>query len=121
MVNDHSDLTIVRSTIDLSHNLGLTVVAEGVEDGETLERLAALHCDRAQGYFVSRPLPADAFTAWMQSPEVLDEVRAHLATAHEARGRQSQDAAGSATTRGVTPDEISAHLTQYGGLSSPNE
>jgi diguanylate cyclase len=65
MVTDESDLTIVRSTIDLSHNLGLDVVAEGVEDGATLARLAELGCDRAQGYYLSRPVPADQLTAWL--------------------------------------------------------
>ena len=48
MVEDDSDLTIVRSTVDLSHNLGLDVVAEGVENAETLDRLADLGCDRAR-------------------------------------------------------------------------
>jgi diguanylate cyclase (GGDEF)-like protein len=78
MVNDASDLTIVRSTIDLSHNLGISVVAEGVEDPETLRRLAALGCDRAQGYHVSRPLPADRFTAWVRDSDELRAVRATL-------------------------------------------
>ncbi len=65
MVTDESDLTIVRSIIDLSHNLGLDVVAEGVEDDDTLEQLAEMGCDRAQGYFVSRPVPSDDFVTWM--------------------------------------------------------
>ena len=59
MVRDASDDVIVRSTIDLAHNMGLVVVAEGVEDEATLERLRALGCDMVQGYFLSRPLPAD--------------------------------------------------------------
>ncbi|MEJ5254245.1 MAG: EAL domain-containing protein [Acidimicrobiales bacterium] len=66
MARDDSDLTIVRSTIDLSHNLGLTVVAEGVEDGSALRMLADLGCDRAQGYFVSRPVPADELERWLR-------------------------------------------------------
>jgi diguanylate cyclase (GGDEF)-like protein len=64
MLRDESDLIIVRSTINLGHDLGLRVIAEGVEDEPTLDRLAELGCDRAQGYFLSRPLPPDAFTAW---------------------------------------------------------
>jgi len=64
MVDDDSDLTIVRSTIDLSHNLGLDVVAEGVENAETLDRLADLGCDRAQGYHLSRPLTPSALITW---------------------------------------------------------
>ena len=51
-----ADETIVRAIIDLGHNLGLTVVAEGVEDDETLQRLRALGCDRAQGYHLSPPI-----------------------------------------------------------------
>ncbi|HET9442460.1 MAG TPA: EAL domain-containing protein, partial [Acidimicrobiales bacterium] len=50
---------IVRSTIDLGHNLGLRVVAEGVEDAVTWQRLNDLGCDSAQGYYLSRPVPAD--------------------------------------------------------------
>ncbi len=64
MVADTGDAQIVRSTIDLAHNLGLTVVAEGVETATILERLQALHCDEAQGYHIGRPMPADDFLAW---------------------------------------------------------
>jgi diguanylate cyclase (GGDEF)-like protein len=65
MLSDESDLIIVRSTINLGHDLGLKVVAEGVEDEETLERLAKLGCDLAQGYHFSKPLPAEAFDEWL--------------------------------------------------------
>ncbi|MGE6992454.1 putative bifunctional diguanylate cyclase/phosphodiesterase [Stutzerimonas zhaodongensis] len=60
------DAVIVRSTIDMSHALGLKVVAEGVEHGETRDLLRAWGCDTLQGYFFSRPLPADAFEAWLK-------------------------------------------------------
>jgi EAL domain-containing protein (putative c-di-GMP-specific phosphodiesterase class I) len=60
----NDDAMIVRSTIDLAHNLGLTVVAEGVENAAILERLRALNCDEAQGYHIARPLPVDDFLAW---------------------------------------------------------
>jgi diguanylate cyclase (GGDEF)-like protein/PAS domain S-box-containing protein len=69
MVHDESDLTIVRSTIDLSHNLGLVVVAEGVEDPETLHLLAELGCDRAQGYALSRPVPALDLEKWWRDDD----------------------------------------------------
>ncbi len=62
MVTDPDDAVIVRSTIDLAHTLGLKVVAEGVEQRETWDRLAALGCDSAQGYYLSRPQPADDLT-----------------------------------------------------------
>jgi EAL domain-containing protein (putative c-di-GMP-specific phosphodiesterase class I) len=54
-----SDLTIVRSTIALGHDLGLRIVAEGVEDSATLERLAELNCDLAQGWAIGHPLPEE--------------------------------------------------------------
>jgi len=64
MQADDDDEKIVRSTIDLAHNLGLTVVAEGVENGVILEQLRALACDEAQGYFLSKPMPAEALVPW---------------------------------------------------------
>jgi diguanylate cyclase (GGDEF)-like protein len=76
MLKGESDLIIVRSTINLGHDLGLRVIAEGVEDEQTLARLARLGCDLAQGYHVSRPLPAAGFTEWLD-----EDVRPHLALA----------------------------------------
>ncbi len=58
MERDAEDAKIVRSTIDLAHNLGLSVVAEGVETANIMDQLRDLDCDEAQGYFMSRPLPA---------------------------------------------------------------
>jgi len=55
---------IVRSTIELGHNLGLKVVAEGVENRDIWERLHSLGCDAAQGYLISRPMPAEQLQAW---------------------------------------------------------
>jgi diguanylate cyclase (GGDEF)-like protein/PAS domain S-box-containing protein len=64
-----SDAVIARSTIDLAHNLGLTVVAEGAEDVVALDMLAEYGCDSAQGYFFSRPCPAEELTTWLtESP-----------------------------------------------------
>ena len=59
MIESESDAAIVRSTIDLARNLGMTVTAEGVEDQPTRRRLAEMGCDLAQGYELCRPLPAD--------------------------------------------------------------
>jgi diguanylate cyclase (GGDEF)-like protein len=70
MVEDENDAVIVRSTIDLARNLGLAVVAEGVESAELMGELAALSCDIAQGFHISRPLPADALTEWLQADNV---------------------------------------------------
>jgi diguanylate cyclase len=58
---------IVRSTIDLGRNLGLQVVAEGVESAQLWTRLAALGCDVAQGFHVSPPLPASEVPVWLDS------------------------------------------------------
>jgi EAL domain-containing protein (putative c-di-GMP-specific phosphodiesterase class I) len=78
MQTDESDAKIVRSTIDLAHNLGLTVVAEGVENAVILQRLAELECDQAQGYFMCRPLPAaemGAFAArWTERARTAEEI-----------------------------------------------
>jgi EAL domain-containing protein (putative c-di-GMP-specific phosphodiesterase class I) len=65
MVSDIDDEMLVRSVIDLGHNLGLTVVAEGVEDEATLEALIAAGCDIAQGYHLSRPLSPQAMHVWL--------------------------------------------------------
>nr|WP_305127036.1 EAL domain-containing protein [Stutzerimonas zhaodongensis] len=70
------DAVIVRSTIDMSHALGLKVVAEGVEHGETRDLLRGWGCDTLQGYFFSRPLPADAFETWLkQQPHLAARPR----------------------------------------------
>jgi EAL domain-containing protein (putative c-di-GMP-specific phosphodiesterase class I) len=61
MTHDSDDAIIVRSTIDLAHNLGLETIAEGVEDEETLAVLQDMRCDMAQGYLISHSLPAQEF------------------------------------------------------------
>ena len=69
MAVNHSDAMIVRSTVELGHNLGLKVVAEGVESQAVWDKLKVLGCDDAQGYHMGRPLPADGFSEWLrQSP-----------------------------------------------------
>jgi EAL domain-containing protein (putative c-di-GMP-specific phosphodiesterase class I) len=62
--------TVVRSVIDLGHNLGLRVVAEGVEDLGTFERLRQLHCDVVQGYVLSRAVAANQLEAWLADQNV---------------------------------------------------
>ncbi len=66
MERDENDAAIVRTSIDLGHNLGLEVVAEGVENEETLKRLAELGCDTAQGHYMSRPLSAEELSVWLK-------------------------------------------------------
>ena len=60
MVSSDIDATIVRSTIDMAHELGITIVAEGVEDAETWMMLRGLGCDAMQGFFFGRPQPHDS-------------------------------------------------------------
>jgi EAL domain-containing protein (putative c-di-GMP-specific phosphodiesterase class I) len=66
MSNEH-DSAIVRSIIDLGHELGRTIVAEGVESQEVLDRLRARGCDLAQGFHISRPLAEPAFREWLRA------------------------------------------------------
>ena len=66
MTTDESDAKIVKSTIDLGRNLGLQVVAEGVESEEIWNHLAELDCDYIQGYYLSRPLPAEELSVWLK-------------------------------------------------------
>jgi diguanylate cyclase (GGDEF)-like protein len=61
------DEVIVRSTVGMAHGLNLQAIAEGVEDRQTLDMLRQLGCDQAQGYFISRPLPAGDFRDWARS------------------------------------------------------
>lgn len=61
LAHDENDRIMVRSTIELAHELGLEVVAEGIEDGKTLDILRELGCDYAQGYFIGRPVAPEDF------------------------------------------------------------
>ncbi|MBN4080036.1 EAL domain-containing protein [Beggiatoa alba] len=64
---DNNDASMVRSTIERAHNLNMSVIAEGVEDKETLDKLAMLGCEMAQGHYFSRPLSADELLQWMRT------------------------------------------------------
>ncbi len=66
MLDDEQDAIIVNSTIQLAHNLGLNVVAEGVENKETYQRLNEMGCDAAQGYFIAKPMDKLNTEAWLQ-------------------------------------------------------
>jgi diguanylate cyclase (GGDEF)-like protein len=71
MHNDPHDAIIVKSVIDLGHNLGLQTVAEGIEDLATWQQLTSLGCDSAQGYFLAKPLPAADLEAWFRDKRTL--------------------------------------------------
>ncbi len=88
--SSRDDEVIVRSTIDLARNLGLEVVAEGVETVEVLRGLERLGCHLAQGYYVSRPLPVAELDAWLATPDCLSMMSQltipTLAAANDAHG-----------------------------------
>jgi len=66
MKESHDDQAIVKSVVELAHTLGCSVVAEGVEDQETLSMLGKMKCDVAQGYYISKPQPADVMEQWLE-------------------------------------------------------
>ncbi len=72
MERDLDDARIVRSTIELAHNLGLTVVAEGLETIKAWAMLARLGCDEGQGYYISKPMPQEQFIDWMRDWQAPD-------------------------------------------------
>ena len=76
MLENDSDMVLVNATIQRGHNLGLTVVAERVENLATCNKLKEMGCNILQGYFISKPVAADAFFAWVeekvQRPEAAD-------------------------------------------------
>ncbi|NJC65433.1 EAL domain-containing protein [Planosporangium flavigriseum] len=74
MTTERSNGLIVRSIVDLARNLGLTTVAEGVEDAETFTALASNGCAVAQGYHMSRPLPPNAFDRWYADTRAVYDV-----------------------------------------------
>ena len=83
MSTDDRSVAIVRSTVDLTHALGLRMVAEGVEDEPTLEVLRRLGCDLVQGWHLARPMPAAAFDGFV-GVGVLDQrvVARHRRSTH---------------------------------------
>ncbi len=66
MIEDENDEVIVRSIIDLAHNIGIKVVAEGVRDEATYNMLKKLGCDAVQGYYISKPMSAEKFSQWIE-------------------------------------------------------
>jgi len=69
IMNSENDAVIVKATINLAHNLGLQVTAEGVETKEIMEKLREYGCDIAQGYFLNKPLAVKDFDQWMRSSQ----------------------------------------------------
>ncbi len=77
---NRADVAIVRATIELAHNLGMEVLAEGVENRSTLRWLAAHGCERAQGFMIAKPMPAEEFTAWAHN--YTEDLQAKVESGH---------------------------------------
>jgi EAL domain-containing protein (putative c-di-GMP-specific phosphodiesterase class I) len=71
LADDHNDQAIVRATLTLAQNLGLLVVVEGVEDGASWELLKSMNCHAAQGFYLSRPVPSQAFVDFVKKFSLL--------------------------------------------------
>jgi EAL domain-containing protein (putative c-di-GMP-specific phosphodiesterase class I) len=75
LLTQTDDRLIVRTTIDMCHSLGYRVVAEGVEDDETLELLETMGCDMIQGFVLTPPLPIDKLVTWVEAFNAEDSAR----------------------------------------------
>jgi diguanylate cyclase (GGDEF)-like protein len=69
IISDEQNRAIVQTTIELAHNMDLKVVAEGIEDEETLRQISKMGCEEAQGYFLSKPISPDALIDWLENRE----------------------------------------------------
>jgi EAL domain-containing protein (putative c-di-GMP-specific phosphodiesterase class I) len=69
MMNDEQNQAIVHTTIELAHHMNLRVVAEGIEDEETLRLLSDMGCEEAQGYCLSKPVPSTELVDWLENRE----------------------------------------------------
>ncbi|NMG76603.1 putative bifunctional diguanylate cyclase/phosphodiesterase [Aromatoleum diolicum] len=87
MATSPDDMSIVRSVIDLAHNMGLRVVAEGVESAPVLELLGRMGCDAAQGYHICRPVPGGQLEEWLASREESDHQAGFAARRSEEEGQ----------------------------------
>jgi len=82
MINNDDDAIIVRSTTDLAHNLGLIVVAEGVENKDTYDVLEILGCDYGQGFILAKPMPAEQFIAWLSAYDITSKFSVNTKIHH---------------------------------------
>ncbi|NLU74960.1 bifunctional diguanylate cyclase/phosphodiesterase [Streptomyces sp. HNM0575] len=115
---DAEDAEIVRCTVDLAHSLGLLVVAEGVEDDETWERLRDLGCDAVQGWLVAAAMPPDETTAWLRARDGVPH------SLERARARPQLERGPSASAAGSTrshPGPASGTQRSSGGPSNPTQ
>src|SRR5687767_2607457 len=88
MLDRAEDFTIVRATVELGRNLGLRVVAEGVQDRATFDRLGDFGCDEAQGFYIAKPLEPDAFWLWLSAREAEFHIEDEPASDDPPAGRR---------------------------------
>jgi EAL domain-containing protein (putative c-di-GMP-specific phosphodiesterase class I) len=86
MLDRVEDFTIVRATVELGRNLGLRVVAEGVQDRETFDRLGDFGCDEAQGFYIAEPLEPEDCWRWLSRREMSVEASPAEAQRPSRRG-----------------------------------
>jgi EAL domain-containing protein (putative c-di-GMP-specific phosphodiesterase class I) len=86
MANDPDSAVIVRSAVDLGHNLGMTVVAEGVEDTTTRSDLGDMGCDLVQGYQICRPIPAKELELWIDTYLTVNSSPPAISRSHRPEG-----------------------------------
>ena len=108
MTSDPDDAAIVRSIVDLAHSLGLRVVAEGVETIESWHALAALGCDLAQGYLISRPVPGDEVVRWLAAHSRRPTRRPTACRRRRRRWRPAPRMVGPSDPAARTPEELPA-------------
>jgi diguanylate cyclase (GGDEF)-like protein len=99
LADQTDDLAIVRAVISLGHDLGLRVVAEGVEDERSWRILQDLECDLVQGYFLARPMPAEQMTAWLRDRMSSFATRLHAGPAASATSEDDEERPEPAPTR----------------------
>src|SRR5690606_20066188 len=114
---DPEDAEIVRCTIDLAHSLGLLVVAEGVEDDETWERLRDLGCDAVQGWLVAAAMPPEETTAWLRAREASSGCGA-ASGAQGAPGANAAESGGPAACGGASSSVAGARGARGNGADA---
>jgi EAL domain-containing protein (putative c-di-GMP-specific phosphodiesterase class I) len=115
MPQSENDQQIVRSTIGLSRNLGLKVVAEGVETKDIWRDLQNLGCDLAQGYFLTRPIPASDLTQWLEQPIDAPEYDESQVEQQVSNGNGNSNGNGKAP---VTAEQAKAVAKSASGLKA---
>lgn len=133
MANDPDSAVIVRSAVDLGHNLGMTVVAEGVQDSITRSDLADMGCDLVQGYEICRPVPARELELWIENYLVTNSSPPPSVHSHEkvpGNGQAEQEVPGNgqlkspSLVRRVGPERATRTVTEAcvdSGIASPVE